>query len=341
MSLTEAQILSFKVSDLKAKLTELGQPTNGVKATLQKRLLAAVKETQAASAPQAATGMDTDKDDQEETIDESVRYKGKVFKYEYRRGFGLIEPSDGGKKIYVHWKQIQSTDEWPALTKDMEVEYYVGTKTKFRSRKGEKQQFAAKVTLVGGNPISISQADLKKNFPNRAQRFQGTVKSFGARNGYGFVKLSAATEFGGESFKADQNIYVAREDIRTDEEGCPSLKAGVEVEFTLYKRENAKQWGAGDVTLPGGKKVTKEEFGEMGPKPRRFNRNGNRGFGPMKGGRMFNMNGMQMMPMHMMQAMMMNMMGGGGRNNRRNNGGGNWNKNKGGGKKKQQTSYTW
>merc|ERR1711964_397206 len=130
-----------------------------------------------------------------------------------------------------------------------------------------------------------------------------------ARKGYGFIKPNIDFSFNGQDFKAGEPcIYVAREDIKTSEETAPSLKDDLEVEFTLYKREKAKQMGAGDVTLPGGGDITQDHFGEEGPKPRRFN---NRGFGPHKKGRK---GGFKMMPYNMkaMQKMMKKMQGGGG-----------------------------
>lgn len=357
MTLTEGDVKAMKVSELKKNLTQRGIPTNGVKSKLQQRLLEAIKSeaaTAAAAAATKSTGMDDDTPN-EGTIDESTRYKGTVFKYEYRRGFGLISPEgeeDAKKKVYVHWKQIQSSDDWPALTKDMEVEYYLGTRKKLIRRGGKLQEkgeqtFAANVTLVGGEPVSVSQEDLGKTFPDRETRFQGTVKFFRARDGFGFIKPTSDIDFHECKVSAgDPKIYVAREDIKSTESTCPSLKNDVEVEFTLYKRKNATQWGAGDVTLPGGAPVTEEQFGKMGPK-RKFNQ----GFGkfrgkgrPMGGGMMavpmMGMGGgggggqMMMMPMNMMQMMM----GGGGF--KKNWGGKKWgNKGKKGGKSK--TNFSW
>lgn len=362
MSLSQTEIMAFKVSDLKAQLLSRNLSSLGVKAKLQKRLL----ESVASETPAATTGMEDGATDKNEgTVDESVRYKGTVWKYEYRRGFGLITPEGESEKsknkVYVHWRQIQSADDWPALTKGMEVEYYLGERKKLIKR-GDKliekgtQKFAANVTLTGGGAVAISQDELKKNFPDRSQRFSGTVKFFHARKGYGFIKPSTDISFSGENFKAGEpKIYVAREDIKTTENTAPSLKDDLEVEFTLYKRENAKQWGAGDVTLPGGQPVTEDNFGVMGPKPRNWGNKGRKGgFGPfkMKGMPkgmvavpMGGMGGMPMMNMMnpmmmggggggmMMPMNMMSMMMGGGGGKKKWGGKKNW--------KKKNTSFTW
>merc|ERR1711964_123245 len=109
--------------------------------------------------------MDASKDDI--TIDESVRFKGTVQKFDRRRGFGKLIPEGKGDDdaIFAHWRQIESSDEWPALKEGMVVEYYVGTKADAK-RKSQKQ-FAAKITLEGGNPVTCSE---ERTYPNRARR---------------------------------------------------------------------------------------------------------------------------------------------------------------------------
>lgn len=275
--------------------------------------------------------MDADENQNDEgTIDETNRYTGEVVKYEYRRGFGLIKgEGNDGKLVYVHWKQIESSDDWPALNKGMKVEYYVGQRKRGGKgkRAGEIQKFAAKVTGEGGTPVTVTQEDLSKTYPDRTQRFSGTVKFFHSRKGYGFVKPTEDIEFNDKKFPANNaNIYIAREDIKTTAETAPVLKDGQEVEFTLYKRAKASNWGAGDVTKVGGEPFAAEDFGDLGPRMR-FKRKGfgpNRGkkggqkmmmvpvMGGMKGGKNMMKQMQQMMQMQMMQQMMMGgMMGGG------------------------------
>lgn len=279
----------------------------------------------------ATPAMDASTENNEGTIDESNRYTGEVVKYEYRRGFGLIKgEGNDGKLVYVHWKQIESPDDWPALNKGMKVEYYVGERVRGGKgkRAGETQKFAAKVTGEGGTPITVSQEDLNKTYPDRAQRFTGTVKWFHTRKGYGFVKPNEDIDFAEKKFPAaNANIYIAREDVKTTAETAPVLKDGQEVEFTLYKRAKASNWGAGDVTKPGGEPFEAGDFGELGPRIN-FKRKNKGGFGAFKGkkgkggqqmmmipvGNMGGKNMMkqmqQMMQMQMMSQMMMGGMGG-------------------------------
>lgn len=256
------------------------------------------------------------------TIDESVRYSGTVNKFDKRRGFGYIVPEGKTEddKVFAHWRQITSSDEWPSLKEGSSVEYYLAKKEGAK-RKSQKQ-FAAKITGPGGVAISVSD---ERTYPNRGQRFQGKVKFFDARKGFGFITPSADFTFNGESFKSSEaKIYLAREDIKHTSDIAPNLKDDQEVEFTLYKNE--KNHGAADVTKVGGDAFTEEEFATKKcgwPKKRRFNNNGGgKGFGKMNfGGGMPNIFMMNGMPY-----MMMPMGGGGGKKkwgkkNKKNRGG--------------------
>lgn len=246
------------------------------------------------------------------TIDESVRFKGTVLKFDRRRGFGKIQPEGKSEEdaIFAHWRQIESSDEWPALKEGMVVEYYVGTKAEAK-RKSQKS-FAAKITLEGGNPITVA---VTRTYPNRAQRFQGKIKFFDARKGFGFVNPASDFSFDGNTFKASEgNIHISREDIKTTADIAPSLKDGQEIEFTIFKTEEGK-YSAGDVTKQGGAAFTEDELATKKtgwPRRRRNNNRGNKGgnfnFGNKQmqqmmrmmqggGGNMFMMNGMPYMMM--------------------------------------------
>lgn len=265
--------------------------------------------------------MDTDQNTTTDdvVIDETVRYKGKVSKFDRRRGFGSIIPDGKGEddKIFAHWRQIESSDEWPALKEGMVVEYYVGKKESGK-RKSQKE-FAAKITLEGGNPVSVSE---ERTYPNRAQRFQGKVKFFDARKGFGFVNPASDFSFDGTDFKAENgNIHISREDIKTTADIAPSLKDGQEIEFTLFKTsDDDKKYAAGDVTKVGGEAFAEDELATKKtgwPRKRRFNNKGGKnkgGFGNIKFPKGFNMGQMGgfggMFMMNGMPYMMMPVQGG-------------------------------
>lgn len=312
------RVNTLKVSELKAELSKRGLQTKGIKSALQKRLREALQAAAVTTAPSSgAMAVDVVDPADEETIDETCRYKGTVTKFFKRRGFGTICPEgkDAEKKedlVFVHWRQIQSSDEWPSLSEGQVVEYYLGEKK--NPRKENQKIFAAKVTLEGGNPVS-QQDD--RVFPNRGQRFAGVVKFFDARKGFGFVLPKEDFSFDGQTFGAkDASIYVCREDIKVADsvaEGkfsSPSLKDKAEVEFTLYKTTNAdakSKYCAGDVTKTGGEPLTSEDF-----KPRGMG-GGNRRKKGKKGGkkRKFNQMAMMKQMQKMMKGMSMPMMMGG------------------------------
>jgi len=255
-------------------------------------------------------------DEPQEEIDETVRYQGTVFAYLKRRGFGRIIPDgkteeDKDDFIFVHWKQIQSSDEWPALQKGQKVEYYLGKKLNPKDPK--KANFAAKVTLPGGEQVNIADT---RNFPARDQRFTGTVEFFNSFRGFGFIRPKEDFAFEETDFLASKKgtIYVCREDIKVADgvDSSPSLKDKAEVEFALYKVEEEDKktkWAAGDVTKIGGDPLGTEDFKPRRPrgeKRKRSQKKGKKGKKGQKGKKnkmkgAFQMNGATFMPMNMMQ----------------------------------------
>jgi len=305
-SLSSESVMSLKVSELKAKLAERGLATNGIKSALQKRLVESINSDAPAAADAGMDAPAAETPQDEEEIDESVRYSGTVGIYIKRRGFGRIIPEgktaeEKDSHIFVHWKQIQSTDPWPSLTEGQKVEYYLGKKVNPKNPK--KATFAARVTLEGGNAVTSAETRV---FPDRSQRFVGIVKFFDPKKGFGFIKPKEDFNFDETDFPAnakESQIYVAREDIKLADgvDVSPSLKDAAEVEFTLAKREEEgkTKYSAADVTKVGGEALGTDDF-----KPRRP-----RGSGPRpkkkkgkkrKANQMFNMmKGMKMMPMNM------------------------------------------
>merc|ERR1711964_411173 len=175
-------------------------------------------------------------------------------------------------------------------------------------RKSQKS-FAAKITGPGG--VAITVGDDNKTYLNRGQRFQGKVKFFDARKGFGFVSPSADFSFDGQAFKSTEaKIYLAREDIKHTSDIAPNLKDDQAVEFTLYKSKDKKDndsYGAGDVTKIGGDAFSEDEFAtkKCGWPKKRFNKGGKGGFGKMSfggGGGMPNVFMMNGMPFMMMPA---------------------------------------
>lgn len=190
----------------------------------------------------------TDEGDQ---VNTTTRLTGTVKNYEYRRGFGHIIPQGGTEddKVFAHWKNIESADDWPALKEGMSVEYYLGTHTKGQ-RAGQK--FAAKVTLPGGAKISVGAEAKGREIIDASQRFKGTVKYWNQQRGFGWVQFPNDITVNGVTVPSSDDVYVPIDEIKTDN-SPPGLKVGLEVEFTVYKGKGG--FGAANVTAPGGAKV--------------------------------------------------------------------------------------
>jgi len=259
-TLTAESVMTLKVSELKAQLTARGLQANGIKSALQKRLVEALQTSGAGDA------MDADEPAAEDKIDESTRYSGTVQFFKARQGFGTIVPDgkDAANKkdhIFVHWKQIRSNDDWPSLKKGQKVEYYLGEKAK--PRKASQKIFAAAVTLEGGN--LVTNAD-ERVFPNKGQRFQGTVSQFFFKKGFGFINPKESFNFDEQDFHADkkgEGIYFGKESLKVsyDDRG-PSVRREAEVEFTIYKTTNDKgetKYAAGEITKVGGQALGDDE----------------------------------------------------------------------------------
>ena len=44
-----------------------------------------------------------------------MRKEGKITFWNYRKGYGFIEPSDGGKQVFVHIRSFTDKDQRPKL----------------------------------------------------------------------------------------------------------------------------------------------------------------------------------------------------------------------------------
>jgi len=187
-------------------------------------------------------------------IDESARHTGKCIFFRNSNGFGFIEPEEkpeGVTKVMVHWKEIQTSDRWPSLTKDLEVEFNI---RKVEKKDGKFELQAAQVTLPGGGQITVEEAlEAGLEFVGeRNMRFLGDVKFYNPGKGFGFIHLQEGYDID-EAIPTD--LYVPREQITSVEGETPWLGPKMEVEFGIYK--DAKGYGCFNVTLPGGEPVVR------------------------------------------------------------------------------------
>jgi CspA family cold shock protein len=64
---------------------------------------------------------------------------GTVIRFNKIKGYGFITPDNGGNEIFVHFSQIQS-EGYKELTEGQRVSYEL--------EKGERGEFASKVTIL-------------------------------------------------------------------------------------------------------------------------------------------------------------------------------------------------
>lgn len=191
-----------------------------------------------------------------EKIDKDAKYKGTVEKYSKFSGFGFIKLSQTGivpgDTVYVYYKSIETSDRFPQLTKDMEVQFGLH---KYKSQNGTSVR-AKHVSMPDGAPIAI-QDDLdsqKKEFVGGQNlRYTGTLKFYRSRQGYGYVTMD-------KGFKTPETIP---EEIRVEEAevNCGGKKSfglkDVKVEFGIWKTKK-DAFKIYNMTLPKGIPITKD-----------------------------------------------------------------------------------
>eukprot|EP00747_Dinoflagellata_sp_TGD_P210516 gnl/TRDRNA2_/TRDRNA2_83773_c0_seq1.p2 gnl/TRDRNA2_/TRDRNA2_83773_c0~~gnl/TRDRNA2_/TRDRNA2_83773_c0_seq1.p2 ORF type:complete len:267 (+),score=58.11 gnl/TRDRNA2_/TRDRNA2_83773_c0_seq1:85-885(+) len=87
--------------------------------------------------------------------DEAPRCVGTVEKFAGKRGFGLIVPDVGTDRVFAHWTQIVSGDQWPQLSAGVRVEY--------TPERENGKLVAKRITGLDGNPI-VAIEDVERRF---------------------------------------------------------------------------------------------------------------------------------------------------------------------------------
>jgi len=232
--------------------------------------------------PVQESNQPTEQPKEELNIDTSVRRTGRVLSFVSRKGFGFIElvnnnnnrnnvnninennntDENNTTKVFVHWKAISSSDRWPELKSNTEVEFYLGVAT-------DGRQFAHNVTAVGGAQINYDGSS--QAMAVGAGPVPGKVKFFDRRKGFGFIELKEDFTVDGEVLTAGTDLYVGREAIITEDD-CPSVTSGMDVQFTVTRME--KGFVCGSVVSQAGKSIHVEP--PVGGPRRRRGRGGRR-----------------------------------------------------------------
>jgi len=163
-----------------------------------------------------------------------------VEKFMSKRGFGIIQPSDGGASVFVHWSQINSEDSWPQLLPGTEVEYDDAEDDKGKA-------IAKNVTLPGGGAVVGVEDPDKANRTLSRTAVPGEVIFFKKEAGYGFLSTEEEISWPVEVPVGSQ-IYVGREELVNAEGSACNLSKGMKVMFKVYKPEDKDGLAAAEVT---------------------------------------------------------------------------------------------
>lgn len=185
-------------------------------------------------------------------VDEKTRFKGTVLRYNKQGGYGFVKPEKSGvvpgDEVMVYWKEIKSTDRWPFLYKDLDVEFNLA---KYEKANGSGCIIkGTEVTLPGKKAVNLQDEleDKKEYIHSKATRFSGVVKYYNAAEGYGSVTLDEG--YAGVEDVPAEALRVVRAEINSGSE-APCLRKDLKIEFGIQKNLKGN-YSCYNVTLPGG-----------------------------------------------------------------------------------------
>lgn len=196
------------------------------------------------------------------TFDSEARYVGTVSIYNKWKGFGFINLKEKGvvpeDRIFVHWRNIQSEDRFPFLSKDMEVEFGL---MKWKERSGGSWKMvttlrAKTVTEVGGKPIQLQDsldAESKTFLGGQELRYTGKLKFYEPRGGFGYVAMD-------DGYSLEEGVPKELRVERTEVNAGgrqPVAMENVQVEFGIWKTKK-EIFKVYNMTLPGGSPLTQD-----------------------------------------------------------------------------------
>eukprot|EP00928_Gymnodinium_smaydae_P087200 TRINITY_DN71508_c0_g1_i1.p1 TRINITY_DN71508_c0_g1~~TRINITY_DN71508_c0_g1_i1.p1 ORF type:complete len:348 (+),score=113.06 TRINITY_DN71508_c0_g1_i1:151-1194(+) len=189
------------------------------------------------------------------SVDPEARFQGKVSAYSKFSGYGFIELTEKGlipdDKLFVHWKNITTSDRFPSLVKDMDVECCI-------QKAKNNTVHAIKVTLPGGGDVKVQdEADAaKKEFVGgQFMRYTGTLKWFDPRRGMGYITIDDGFSLGEG---VPKEIKAETSEVNAAGRQPPSMK-DQKVEFGIWKTKR-DEYKAYNVTRPGGSPLTQESL---------------------------------------------------------------------------------
>jgi len=184
------------------------------------------------------------------TVDPARTFVGTVSAYYKFQGYGFITPAETGvipgDKVFVFWKNINTADRYPSLTKDMQVQFTLSTVEK----QGVQTLQAENVSTPGGGPVTAQdESDAKKEYVGGQNlRYTGTLKFFLPKQGYGYIQIDPGYQYDKEGVPEEIRV-------ETDEMNCgggnPAYAENLKVEFGIWVTPRGA-FKAYNVTLPNG-----------------------------------------------------------------------------------------
>eukprot|EP00747_Dinoflagellata_sp_TGD_P167736 gnl/TRDRNA2_/TRDRNA2_192729_c0_seq1.p1 gnl/TRDRNA2_/TRDRNA2_192729_c0~~gnl/TRDRNA2_/TRDRNA2_192729_c0_seq1.p1 ORF type:complete len:326 (+),score=63.32 gnl/TRDRNA2_/TRDRNA2_192729_c0_seq1:66-1043(+) len=170
-------------------------------------------------------------------VDEEKRHLGTVDFYSKLQGYGFIHLKEEGvvpeNRLFVHWRNIESEDRFPFLTKDLEVEFSV---LKWREQGGQVSLRAQRVTLPGGASIALQDAEDRetKDFvESQSARYTGILKFYDTKKGFGYVTIDSPPA------GIQKDIMVDRSEINMKDKQ-PQWMENIVVECGIFRNENGQ-----------------------------------------------------------------------------------------------------
>jgi CspA family cold shock protein len=158
--------------------------------------------------------------------------EGTVRFFNAEKGFGFIEPDEGGDDVFVHFSAIADDGGYRSLEEGQRVEYTASP--------GQKGLQADSVQPLGGGRAPARNDDRGRRDDRRDDRApraprgggmsEGTVRFFNAEKGFGFIEPDG----GGD------DVFVHYSAI-ADRGGYRSLDEGQRVEYTASPGQKGLQ----------------------------------------------------------------------------------------------------
>jgi len=186
------------------------------------------------------------------SVNPNKRFTGSVNAYWKFQGYGFIEPDQGdalpGGRVFVHWKDISSSDRFPSLVKETRVQFSL---IKFTKEDGVTQLRAANVTGEFGEELSVQdEADAKKNYVGGQQlRYTGVLKFFSPKNGFGYIKIDDGYDYG--AHQVPKEIRAETAELNCGGAHPKHINEETQVEFGIWVTKKGV-FKAYNVTSPGG-----------------------------------------------------------------------------------------